>query len=321
MKKLLLLIAFVLTAIHSWAGESGTWGDSNGDNVTNTTDLMAIVHYIVGRPDANIDAQTADVNGDGKVDVSDVVSVVNRIVKGSKTVTVASAPQDTIHYMSAEEEKVISLPIPATSIQPMLKEFMSDKDQPENRVFYLEGGKEYFLNGRLSVCKGFTLQTNPEDIAAGKGRAKVYLYHGSLLSGENYTYVFFYMGHSPYEGEETLTPIAIDRLELKDIDFSVPLARNIGDGSDVPGIYPSANIVMVQALLQRIFISKTVPSRDSPLDFSAFKAQKFLASRISPLTMWTSTTEAILIPAAGGITSSMLIRKLMPTTTSGRTSS
>jgi len=209
-------------------------GDTNGDSVIDVTDVPTIVNYIINKPDENFNELAVDVNGDGKVDVSDVVRIVNRIIIGSQTV--ASAPQDTIHYVYGTEEKVINLPIPATSIQPMLEEFMNDKDQPENRVFYLEGGKEYFLKGMLYVYKGFTLQTNPEDIAVGKGRAKVYMYDGVILLGNSSAPAFFMMGRMPLDGEEPTATTAIDQMELKDIDFSVPLARNIGDGgSSVSG--------------------------------------------------------------------------------------
>lgn len=61
----------------------------------------------------------------------------------------------------------------ATRIDTILSNYMSDNTLAEGQVFYLEGGQTYYCAQTVSMTKGFTLATNPEDIAAGKGRATV----------------------------------------------------------------------------------------------------------------------------------------------------
>ena len=60
-------------------------------------------------------------------------------------------------------------------IDTVLSNYMNQTALAEGTVFYLEGGKNYYFAQSVSLTKGFTLETNPEDIAAGKGRANVYL--------------------------------------------------------------------------------------------------------------------------------------------------
>lgn len=149
-------------------------------------------------------------------------------------IVVESVPQDTMHYDN--DQYSIDLPIAATPIQPRLEEFMKSNAYAENQTFYLEGGKEYFLTAGLQVYKGFKLATNPDDIAAGKGRAKVYLYHNQVLdvsSGKSPSPAFFMLGRMPENSENPNITIDIDKFILEDIDFAIPMARNIGDGSKI----------------------------------------------------------------------------------------
>ena len=61
----------------------------------------------------------------------------------------------------------------ATRIDTILSNYMSDNTIAEGQIYYLEGGKTYYCAQTVSLTKGFTLATNPEDIAAGTGRATV----------------------------------------------------------------------------------------------------------------------------------------------------
>jgi len=61
----------------------------------------------------------------------------------------------------------------ATRIDTVFINYMKDNTIPEGQVYYLEGGKTYYLTSSFNMTKGFTLETNPADIAAGKGRAEV----------------------------------------------------------------------------------------------------------------------------------------------------
>ncbi len=61
-----------------------TLGDANNDKAVDVADVVAIVNYILGEPDAGFNEAAADVNGDGKIDVDDVVAVVNIILEGGQ---------------------------------------------------------------------------------------------------------------------------------------------------------------------------------------------------------------------------------------------
>ena len=116
--------------------------------------------------------------------------------KGDPGAPIIIAPklQDTIHYVLDGAETAISLPIPATPIQPLLEEFMKSNAYAENQAFYLEGGQDYYVTAGLEVFKGFKLATNPEDIAAGKGRARLLLYHADVLRHQKPSPAFFMLG-------------------------------------------------------------------------------------------------------------------------------
>ena len=151
-------------------------------------------------------------------------------------IIVEPIPQDTMMYTDGDAQKSIALPIPATSIQPMLEEYMKSNLYAENQTYYLRGGEYYFVRAGLEVYKGFKLATLPEDIAEGKGRAKVMLYYPQVLDisgGTSPSPAMFMLSRNPIGSENPMITIDIDKLVLEDIDFSIPYARNIGDGSNV----------------------------------------------------------------------------------------
>lgn len=63
----------------------------------------------------------------------------------------------------------------ACRLDTLISNFNGDKNLAENQVFLLDGDKTYYLQQGPVLSKGFVLMTNPDDIAAGKGRAKVFL--------------------------------------------------------------------------------------------------------------------------------------------------
>jgi hypothetical protein len=145
------------------------------------------------------------------------------------------AAQDTMHYWDGDVEKSINLPAAATPIQPLLEKFMKDNQYAENQVFYLRGDQIYYTTAGLNVFKGFKLATHPDDVAAGK-RAKVYLYHQQVIdisTGKSPSPAFFMLGRQPEGGENPMITIDIDKIQFEDIDFAIPMARNIGDGSTI----------------------------------------------------------------------------------------
>ena len=100
----------------------------------------------------------------------------------------------------------------------------------ENQVFYLEGGKAYHFAQNPSAYKGFTLQTNPEDVAQGK-RAKLYL-AGLLGTGAESTICNFMVGRQPKSGENSTITLDIDSLRFIDLDVDCPMAGNYGSAQE-----------------------------------------------------------------------------------------
>ena len=151
-------------------------------------------------------------------------------------IVIEPAPQDTMMYESDGSMLSINLPLKATSIQPLIEKFMDSNEYAENKVFYLRGGENYFVRGGLQVYKGFKLATHPDDIAAGKGRAKVFLYYPQVLDisgGSSPSPAFFMLSRQPIGSENPMITIDIDKFVLEDLDFTIPYVRNIGDGSKV----------------------------------------------------------------------------------------
>ena len=59
-------------------------GDVNNDGALNTTDLVALSSFILGK-DAVVTAENADLNSDGKIDVTDIIKIAAHI-KGKKLI-------------------------------------------------------------------------------------------------------------------------------------------------------------------------------------------------------------------------------------------
>lgn len=70
-----------------------------------------------------------------------------------------------------------------TRLDTVLINYMSDNTISEGQIFYLEGGQTYYMQSTIDMTKGFTLETDPADIAAGKGRATIFM--GVGFSDEN----------------------------------------------------------------------------------------------------------------------------------------
>ena len=111
-------------------------------------------------------------------------------------------------------------------LDAILDNYCASNEIPENQIFYLEGGKTYHVTGNVQVYKGFTLQTNPEDAAAGK-RAKLYL-SGITQTGNAVNTCNFMLGRQPVAGENSAITLDIDSVRFIDLDVDVPLACNYG---------------------------------------------------------------------------------------------
>ena len=232
-------------------------------------------------------------------------------------IVIEPAPQDTMMYESDGSMLSINLPLKATSIQPLIEKFMDSNEYAENKVFYLRGGENYFVRGGLQVYKGFKLATHPDDIAAGKGRAKVFLYYPQVLDisgGSSPSPAFFMLSRNPIGSENPMITIDIDKFVLEDLDFTIPYVRNIGDGSKVV-----TNSYFMN-MYSKGMGSTVVRSRVLWVVSTAYKPITVSVSRTSSSTMLTSTMVVTTQPAVAVTTGSTLTPKLTSTLTSGRTS-
>ena len=130
-------------------------------------------------------------------------------------------------YRFSDYENLLGPNFKAIRLDKVLKDFMTDINLAENQEFYLEGGKVYFTTSNTELYKGFTLKTNPEDLAE-KGRAKVYDLRN--LPSSSGSPALFMLGRMPLDGENANIPIDIDNIIFEDIDFDYPGAHNSFEG-------------------------------------------------------------------------------------------
>jgi len=114
----------------------------------------------------------------------------------------------------------------ACRLDTLIENFNGDSELAEGQVFLLEGGKAYFIRSNQSINKGFTMKTDPADILAGKGRAKIYL-GGIARKGDAVQACNWNLGKQPAPTDLD-APIAIEKVIFQDIDFEVPEAVNYG---------------------------------------------------------------------------------------------
>lgn len=125
----------------------------------------------------------------------------------------------------------------ACRLDTIINNYNQDSKLAEGQIFYLDGGKNYYFAMNASLYKGFTLKTNPADITAGKGRAKVFL-GGTAIVENNPNSNNFMLGRQPLSGENPAVRINIKKLCFEDIDFDCPLAQNYGQkGGNGTGNY------------------------------------------------------------------------------------
>ena len=110
-----------------------------------------------------------------------------------------------------------------TRLDTVLINYMDDDEVAEGQVFYLEGGKTYYIQNAVSIYKGFTLETNPADIAAGKGRALVYTgvgYASDKKTGaKNNTFAAFMLSRTARTSIDNGVMLTIDDVILRNINF------------------------------------------------------------------------------------------------------
>lgn len=134
--------------------------------------------------------------------------------------------EDTLEYNAETGElKMVDISkYEAMWIDTLLTHYTNNNALAEGTVFELEGGKAYYFKNNPTLCKGFTMRTRPEDIAAGKGRAKVYL-GGLWKAGTSVKSCNFMFGRQPVSGENSDVPIYVKSLIFEEIDWDCPLAE------------------------------------------------------------------------------------------------
>ena len=133
------------------------------------------------------------------------------------------------HATWANDTNLVAHEYQACRIDGILSDFMDNTDYPEGQVFYLEGGKLYYIGASFSLYKGFTLETDPADISAGKGRAKVYM--GGLVSSKGNrdigTVGQLVLGRAKVDGDAD-SPLLVDKIIFNNLDIQAPQAVNYG---------------------------------------------------------------------------------------------
>lgn len=114
----------------------------------------------------------------------------------------------------------------AARLDEWLINYTQDNTLAEGSIFYLDGDKTYYFHQNPTLCKGFTMATNPEDIKAGKAKAKILL-GGTTVVGNAPNSVNFMFGRQPQAGEDGT--INVKSLVFENVHFDCPTAMNVND--------------------------------------------------------------------------------------------
>lgn len=124
----------------------------------------------------------------------------------------------------------------ASPLDTILGNFANNVKLAEGQTFYLEGGKAYYFYNHPTLAKGFTLATDPEDVAKGL-RATVYMGGMGVQLDEygaetaNLNTCNFMFGRQRAAGESDF-PIEVGSIIFENIDFDCPKALNFGHQSE-----------------------------------------------------------------------------------------
>lgn len=116
----------------------------------------------------------------------------------------------------------------AARLDEWLVDYTQNGTLAEGTIFYLDGDKTYYFHQNPTLCKGFTMATNPEDIKAGKAKAKVLL-GGTAVVGNAPNSCNFMFGRQPQAGEDGT--INVKSLIFENVHFDCPTAMNSGDAN------------------------------------------------------------------------------------------
>lgn len=245
-----------LASIGVAAAEVESWSE----NFELDADENFVMHYLTitpspTNPNAKIDAKwakytlTAEDLERGYVDVDGldensvyVVKAVNKnipvyvdAVYNTLTPRTDGTPGDPIQ-LKWDEYYIPNDSVPgandyeAARLDEWLINYTQDNTLAEGTIFYLDGDKNYYFHQNPTLCKGFTMETNPDDLAAGKGHATILL-GGTTVVGNAPNSVNFMFGRQPQAGEDGM--INVKGLKFENVDFDCPTAMNYNDGKAV----------------------------------------------------------------------------------------
>lgn len=161
------------------------------------------------------------------------------------------APIYVKHYCDPKDTIKGAVDYNACRIDTIIVNYNADASLAEGTIFYLEGGKTYYMYSNVSLCKGMKIATDPADLAAGK-RARVLMSGMSMQPSGGIAYQMNFMfGRPPQSGE--LGGINIKSLIFEGIDFDCPLAKNYadlnanGNGNYFINMYSNGMAVTIQS--------------------------------------------------------------------------
>ena len=146
----------------------------------------------------------------------------------------APDPNDTILSNTVKNAK--ELLGKATRIDTVFINYMKDNSISEGQVFYLEGGKTYYIQSSFNMTKGFTLETDPADLAAGKGRAEILLGVGSSDdAGYSTNATTIMLCRNAASGAENGVSLAIQPIHFNELNIHPHMVWNYMDKNGTGG--------------------------------------------------------------------------------------
>ena len=121
-------------------------------------------------------------------------------------------------------------------LDTVITNFNASSRLAEGQVFYLQGDKAYYFWNNIDLNKGFTLETDPADVALGK-RATVYMAGIAPAQGSANAKTCNFMFGKNLGAGEVDAPVQVESVIFRNIDFDVPLAENSGGSGTGSGNY------------------------------------------------------------------------------------
>lgn len=171
------------------------------------------------------------------------------LVKHSVATQVWVDPDDTNPDMASYQKwHDASVKFQACLLDTLINNYAVNSKLAEGQTFYLEGGKAYYFKNNTNLNKGFTLETLPADVRAGK-RATVYM-KGLFEDAGGCNFMF----GKPLGAGDVDAGIQVEDIIFRNLDFDVPYAQNFGKlgaagtGNYFANMYPNGRGVEFESL-------------------------------------------------------------------------